>query len=61
MYIECAKGHNENRRINLISNFLIKYILEAKLVEALIKKVSKMIRESNHEDCTQYFKYDKCC
>lgn len=34
---------------------------EAKFIHNYIDKVSKMLKRGGHEDCTKYFKYDKCC
>jgi len=33
----------------------------AKSVFDIIEKVSKMLRKGGNVDCTQLFKYDKCC
>jgi len=32
-----------------------------KLVHIHIANISAMLNERNLEDCTKYFKYDKCC
>ena len=34
---------------------------DANLIFKYIDKVSEMLKKKGHEDCTKYFKYDKCC